>query len=164
MSYWTFSDVFEEQGVVKTPFYGGYGLIAERSIPKASFRAFELLHQLGEKRIDSPQEALITERSDGALVIALWNYAEPGEVVAARHVLLKIQGKHGRAKSFTVQYVDPQHGSALAAWKAMGSPATPSKAQIEELRAASQMEPPKKLPVNEPIELPAQRLSLVIIQ
>src|SRR5581483_556512 len=26
MSYWTFSDVFEEQGVVKTPFYGGYGL------------------------------------------------------------------------------------------------------------------------------------------
>ncbi len=28
MSYWTFSDVFEEQGAVKTPFYGGYGLIA----------------------------------------------------------------------------------------------------------------------------------------
>ena len=35
MSYWTFSDVFEEQGVVKTPFYGGFGLLAERSIPKA---------------------------------------------------------------------------------------------------------------------------------
>ena len=28
MSYWTFSDVFEEQGVVKMPFYGGYGVIA----------------------------------------------------------------------------------------------------------------------------------------
>src|ERR1700722_10355470 len=28
MSYWSFSDVFEEQGVVKQPFYGGYGLIA----------------------------------------------------------------------------------------------------------------------------------------
>ena len=36
MSYWTFSDVFEEQGVVKTPFYGGFGLLAEDSIPKAS--------------------------------------------------------------------------------------------------------------------------------
>ena len=34
MSYWTFSDVFEEQGVVKTPFYGGYGVIAEGGIPK----------------------------------------------------------------------------------------------------------------------------------
>ena len=40
MSYWCFSDVFEEQGVVKTPFYGGYGLIAERSIPKAAFPRF----------------------------------------------------------------------------------------------------------------------------
>jgi len=34
MSYWTFSDVFEEQGVVKTPFYGGFGILAERGIPK----------------------------------------------------------------------------------------------------------------------------------
>ena len=45
MSYWTFSDVFEEQGVVKTPFYGGYGLIAEDGIPKPAFNAFRLLHQ-----------------------------------------------------------------------------------------------------------------------
>ena len=36
MAYWTFSDVFEEQGVVKKPFYGGYGLIAAGGIPKAA--------------------------------------------------------------------------------------------------------------------------------
>src|SRR2546421_3982145 len=35
MPYWTFSDVFEEQGVVKTPFYGGFGLIAAGGIPQA---------------------------------------------------------------------------------------------------------------------------------
>ena len=39
MSYWTFSDVFEEQGVVKQPFYGGFGLIAAGGIPKPSFYA-----------------------------------------------------------------------------------------------------------------------------
>ena len=44
MAYWCFSDVFDEQGVVKTPFYGGYGVVAERNIPKAAFRDFELLH------------------------------------------------------------------------------------------------------------------------
>ena len=33
MSYWSFSDVFEEQGVVKKPFYGGYGLIAAGGFP-----------------------------------------------------------------------------------------------------------------------------------
>ena len=51
MSYWTFSDVFEEQGVVKQPFYGGFGLIAEDGLPKPSFNAFKLLHQLGDQRI-----------------------------------------------------------------------------------------------------------------
>ncbi len=39
LAYWTFSDVFEEQGVVKTPFYGGFGLLAEDSIPKPAFNA-----------------------------------------------------------------------------------------------------------------------------
>ena len=79
MAYWTFSDVFEEQGVVKTPFYGGYGLIAAGGIPKAAFNAFALLHRLGEQRL-SPElkDALVTKRADGTLVIAVWNYADPG--------------------------------------------------------------------------------------
>jgi len=51
LAYWAFSDVFEEQGVVKQPFYGGYGLIAEDGIPKPAFNAFKLLHRLGNQRI-----------------------------------------------------------------------------------------------------------------
>ena len=66
MSYWTFSDVFEEQGVIQRPYYGGFGLVAERGIPKAAFRAFELLHSLGNQRIESDagseaNDALITK-------------------------------------------------------------------------------------------------------
>jgi len=34
LSYWTFSDVFDEQGVVQQPFHGGFGLIAAGGIPK----------------------------------------------------------------------------------------------------------------------------------
>ena len=49
MSYWAFSDVFEEQGVVKEPFYGGYGVMAEDDIPKPAFNAFKLLHKLGDR-------------------------------------------------------------------------------------------------------------------
>ncbi len=52
MSYWSFSDVFEEQGVVKTPFYGGYGLIAERNIPKAAFHAFAATASIGRSPSD----------------------------------------------------------------------------------------------------------------
>jgi len=51
MSYWSFSDVFDEQGVVRQPFYGGFGLVAEGGIPKPAYNAFQLLHKLGNKRV-----------------------------------------------------------------------------------------------------------------
>ena len=65
MSYWTFSDVFEEQGVIKTPFYGGYGSTAMRGIPKPAFNAFALLHELGDERIaEAEDDVLVTRRND----------------------------------------------------------------------------------------------------
>ena len=48
MSYWTFSDVFEEQGVIRAPFFGGFGLIAIDHLPKPAFNVFRLLHTLGD--------------------------------------------------------------------------------------------------------------------
>ena len=78
MSYWTFSDVFEEQGVVKKPFYGGYGLIAAGNIPKPAFTAFRILHQLGDERLALDSEsAIVTRGSDGSLVVAVWNLVPP---------------------------------------------------------------------------------------
>lgn len=160
MSYWTFSDVFEEQGVVKTPFYGGYGLIAERGIPKAAYRAFELLHQLGSKRlvIDS-ENALATVREDGTVVLALWNYAEPGEESAPKTFHLNVTGT--AAKHYRMQFVDPEHGSSLRAFRQMGSPAWPSVPQIEEMIRASQLTPPEEHAISEPIPVRRQELALV---
>src|SRR2546430_15003041 len=75
----TFSDVFEEGGVVKTPFYGGFGLLAAGGIPKPAFNAFALLHQLGEEPFRAEAEgALLTRRGDGTLGLALWNYTGIG--------------------------------------------------------------------------------------
>ncbi len=79
MSYWTFSDVFEEQGVVKKPFYGGFGLIAAENLPKPAFNAFKMLHMLGETKIPaSGDDLLATKRADGRLAIALWNMSATG--------------------------------------------------------------------------------------
>src|SRR6202044_3077172 len=100
MSYWSFSDVFEEQGVVKTPFYGGYGLIAEDNIPKPAFNAFKLLHKLGDERIQLDSDsALLTRTKDGGLVVALWNYFPPGEAGAAKTITLQL-------KNLTAKHVD----------------------------------------------------------
>ncbi|HTU03164.1 MAG TPA: hypothetical protein VMG58_15145, partial [Candidatus Sulfotelmatobacter sp.] len=109
MSYWTFSDVFEEQGVVRTPFYGGFGLIAAGGIPKASFNAFRLLHRLGDQRIPLASEsALATRRQDGSLVLAVWNYSDPDQTGSPRDFLLKFSGlPDGRQARITI--VDPDH-------------------------------------------------------
>ena len=158
MSYWCFSDVFEEQGVVKIPFYGGYGLIAERGIPKAAFRAFELLHRLGESRLPVDSEnALVTKRTDGRLVIALWNYAEPGENGTAKTFKLDIKG----AKKYRMQSVAPGSGSALEAWKQMGSPVSPTPEQIKALVSASALQPATSEPVSRSIVLAPQALAVL---
>jgi xylan 1,4-beta-xylosidase len=162
MSYWTFSDVFEEQGIVKTPFYGGFGLIAERNIPKAAFRAFALLHLLGDQRLaNSSENVLVTKSRNGRLTLALWNYADPGKQAASKTFHLAIQGKRGG--SYSVRILDAGHGSSFDRWVAMGSPNYPTTAQIKELQQASELPPAVKHSMRDAIELSAHALALVEI-
>ncbi len=85
MSYWTFTDnFFEEGGVFQRPFSGGFGLIATGSIPKAPYNAFKLLNLLGDERLPIDSEnALLTRRKDGTIVMALWNYVPLEETGSA---------------------------------------------------------------------------------
>jgi len=139
MSYWTFSDVFEEQGVVKKPFYGGYGLFAEDGIPKAAFNAFQLLHMLGSERIPiASNNALVTRDPDGTLAIAVWNYAAPEEAGTPRDVRLAVTGLNG-LRHAQIRIVDSRHGSPLAAWEALGRPAFPTRSQVRQLRDAAML-------------------------
>jgi xylan 1,4-beta-xylosidase len=161
MSYWTFSDVFEEQGVVKTPFYGGFGLIAEGGIPKAAFNAFAMLHRLGDRRLNPElSNAIVTERADGTLAIAVWNYASAGDNGTSRHVRIAIDGWK-TASHFHVELLDRDHGSALTAWKAMGAPAFPTREQYDALRRAATATEKLSTPT---FELPPLSLALVEVQ
>jgi xylan 1,4-beta-xylosidase len=160
MSYWDFSDVFEEQGVIKTPFYGGYGLIAEGGVPKAAFNAFAMLHRLGEQR-SQPElaNALITKRRDGTFAIAVWNYADPGTASdMAQKVHVKLEGASGMPR-YHVEILDPVHGSALAAWRAMGSPTSPTRMQYQQLRRTATVT--QKLEGTSTFMLPSHGLALV---
>jgi xylan 1,4-beta-xylosidase len=143
MSYWTFSDVFEEQGVIKTPFYGGFGLVGEDGIPKPAFDAFELLHALGTERLPAAAEdVLATRRKDGTLVIAAWNLVEPDATGANKTIDLDFKDVAADAHA-TIRRVDAEHGDTLDAWKKMGSPQYPTQAQIAALRKAAEMGPPQ---------------------
>jgi xylan 1,4-beta-xylosidase len=131
---------------VKKPFYGGYGLIASGRIPKAAFNAFAMLHGLGDQRL-SPElkDALVTKRDDGTLVIAVWNYAEPGAGGEPRDFELHLT--QGQAADVTT--LDEQHGSAFTAWKTMGEPAFPSREQQQALRAAAMLPSPVRMPIQD---------------
>jgi xylan 1,4-beta-xylosidase len=163
MSYWTFSDVFEEQGVIKTPFYGGYGLIAEGGVPKAAFNAFAMLHRLGERRSQPDlTDALVTQRPDGTFLIAVWNYAAPSTTGSAHNVHVNFDRAAGGKPRYHVEILDRDHGSALAAWQAMASPPSPTRAQYQQLRRQAVVT--QKLDGTSTFLLPSQGLALVEVQ
>jgi xylan 1,4-beta-xylosidase len=157
MDYWSFSDVFEEQGVVRSPFYGGFGLIAAGSIPKASFHAFSILHKLGNRRIKvDSTSALATTDSKGNVVLALWNYAPPTGTGASYTTPPQIAGpdrtfevrlEHiAKGAHVAMWRVDERHGNVNAAYDAMGRPpGSLSRDQSAQLKKAAMMSPSEDL-------------------
>lgn len=146
MSWWTFDDVFEEGGVPKDPFHGGFGLIASGRIKKPSFYDFSLLHELGEERLANPaDDVLVTRRKDGALVVAAWNLVDMDRVASGVPVTLrlKFQGVANGAR-IAIQRVDETHGNPMTAYRAMGSPRYPTQAQIAVLNKASALPAPQQ--------------------
>ena len=139
MSYWTFSDVFEEQGVIKTPFYGGFGLVAEGGIPKPIFNAFKLLHHLGDQRINVDSDSMLaTRRADGALVIAVWNLSLPDDPGHTVNMAIHLKQLRPNRRAEIIE-LDPEHGSPLPAYHAMGDPISPTEIQYANLRKAAEL-------------------------
>ena len=177
MSYWSFSDVFEEQGVVRTPFYGGFGLVAEDGTPKPALNAFALLHRLGDRRLKLDSDtALATKRSDGSLAIALWNYAPPFGTGARytptpvapgpiKQFDLKIVGVRANAP-VQIWRVDADHGNVIKTFDGMGRPPAPSRDQIRKLQEAGKASPPESAALQNgviSITIPSQGLVLITV-
>ena len=144
MSFWTFSDVFEEGGPIPKPFIGEFGLRAEGGINKPSYYAWGLLHQLGEERIASDvKDAIITKTSDGGLAVAVWSLVDPDKQGEARTIRLVFAHVPPNAR-VTIQRVDEEHGNVLPKYKAMGSPEYPTPKQVEELNRETALPAPEE--------------------
>jgi len=77
MSYWTFTDIFEENGPVPSPFHGGFGLINFQGLRKPSFYAYQFLNQLGSEELLSADADSWVTRDDGGVQVLFWNYTPP---------------------------------------------------------------------------------------
>jgi len=167
LSYWSFSDVFDEQGVIKKPFYGGFGLVAEGGVPKPSFNAFRLLHMLGTERIPVASDSVLaTRHKDGSLAIAVWNYSPARSAGAPKQLTLQFSGLKGYRR-VTIYRLDADHGNALPAYAAMGSPASPTQQQYQTLKAAGRLSAPTTRKLRKgriTLMLPAKALDMVEIR
>jgi xylan 1,4-beta-xylosidase len=144
MSFWTFSDVFEEGGPIPQPFVGMFGLRAKGGINKPSYYAFGLLHKLGDQRIaNADPNVIVTKRKGGGLAIAVWNLVDPDKKGSAKKVRLVFENVPSDAL-VEVSRVDDEHGNALAAYRALGSPRYPTEEQVTKMNAATKLPAPSQ--------------------
>jgi xylan 1,4-beta-xylosidase len=139
-SYWTFSDIFEENYFSSAPFHGGFGLVNIYGIPKPAYRAFEILHKLGSEILPVDGEHATVDlwviRKPGAIQILLTNFALPRHPLSDESVRITLDNMSPVIDAF-VERIDGTHANATAAWGKMGRPGTLHPQQVQELELAS---------------------------
>jgi xylan 1,4-beta-xylosidase len=141
-SFWTFSDLFEEDYFPSVPFHGGFGLLTLHGVPKPSYRAFELLHQLGDERLRVEGRHATVDawavRGAGELMVMLTNHALPRQAIGTESVRVRLTGLR-KPRSVIIQRIDEEHANAKRAWQALDEPEYLSRPQVEALEEASGM-------------------------
>lgn len=75
MSYWTFTDIFEESGPRWEAFHGGFGLINYEDIKKSSFYAYQFLNRLGSTELkDGDSSSWICKDNSGGVQALVWDF------------------------------------------------------------------------------------------
>jgi len=152
ISYWTFTDVFEEGGGGIGPFHGGFGLVNEQGVHKPTFHAMAMLGRLGDRLLADLSHGAITRNSvTGEVSAIFYNYpAEMGttglaarssyaeartlaDIGSAQRVRHTIEGL-SPGTAFTLRVLDWEHGNVAEAWYRMGAPLNLSREQTAELR------------------------------
>jgi xylan 1,4-beta-xylosidase len=142
-SYWTFSDIFEENYFPSVPFHGGFGLLNIHGIAKPAYRAFQLLHELGTRMLPvegshETVDAWLTRGRDGQSTLMLTNFALPRHPIETEHVSFTLNSAPS-ATVASMQRIDLEHANAKRHWEQMGKPDYLSPKTVDELKELSQL-------------------------
>lgn len=136
-SYWTFGDVFEEQGVPFTPFHGGFGLVANGCIPKPTFWTFAFFKKLKEKSgkcIYRDDNAVVMRLDDGSCRGIVWNMTNRR---SGYDFAVSLELGEAAEGCLLTRTVDEEHCNPLKVWHDLGEPANPTQEELELLRSAA---------------------------
>jgi xylan 1,4-beta-xylosidase len=141
-SYWTFSDIFEENYFPSVPFHGGFGLQNIHGIAKPAHRAFQLMHDLGTEMlpVQGTHETVDAwlVRSENKTTLMLTNFALPRHPIATEQISFKLTGVPP-VSSVTIRRIDLEHANAKRHWEQLGKPKYLSPATVDDLKALSRL-------------------------
>lgn len=132
-SYWTFGDVFEEWGVPFTPFHGGFGLLADKSVRKPTFYSFKFFKDLVGKCVHRDDNSVICIDDEGTYRGVLFNSRidRTGEKL---NLQIAIPSKVSAKYTLITKTVDEKTCNPLKVWHDLGEPANPDYNQFELIR------------------------------
>lgn len=142
-SYWTFSDIFEENYFPSVPFHGGFGLLNIHGIAKPAYRAYQLLHDLGNSLLpvggqhDTVDAWVVA--GDTGLTVLVTNFALPRHPVKNEMVHVRLNNVKCAPSRITIRRIDDDNANARRAWIDDGEPEYLSAAEVARLDKASQM-------------------------
>jgi xylan 1,4-beta-xylosidase len=139
-SFWTFSDIFEESFFPTVPFHGGFGLLNLHGIPKPTYRAFQLLHDVGTEQllVDGLHETVDCSliRKDSSVTILLTNHTTPGHSIETEQIEIRLNNASKPIAAY-IQRIDVEHANPKRLWEEMGQPEYLSPKNVEQLQEAS---------------------------
>jgi xylan 1,4-beta-xylosidase len=149
-SYWTFSDIFEENYFPSIPFQGGFGLLNIHGIAKPAYRAFQLLHELGTQMMPVEGGHATVDawfvRGDQRSTLVLTNFALPRHPIETEQVSFELKSAKPESVA-SIQRIDLEHANAKRHWEQRGKPEYLNAATVEELKHLSQLQS-EPVPVN----------------
>lgn len=135
-SYWTFGDIFEEQGVPFTPFHGGFGLVANGCIPKPTFWTFKFYKDLCGECVLRTEDMVVLSTGDGGYQGIVWN---AGRKRTDRELEVTIEFPADKRQEYLLitKTVDEDTCNPLRLWHGMGEPSSLNEKQKKLLRDAA---------------------------
>ncbi|QGZ38676.1 xylan 1,4-beta-xylosidase [Pseudoduganella flava] len=156
MSYWVFTDIFEEAGPRFEAFHGGFGLMNTQGIKKSAYFAYQFLNQLGPKTLaNGDEQSIATVDGTGNVAVLLWDYTRtlPDGVNNQQYFIrdlpprdkgsaqVALRGLKPGTYTLAVSQVGYRKNDAYTAYIGMGAPRQLTRAQVTELKAQATGKP-----------------------
>ncbi|WP_413673277.1 beta-xylosidase [Massilia cellulosiltytica] len=149
MSYWTYTDLFEEPGPPTAPFEGGFGLMNPQGIRKPAWFAYKYMNELGDQQVQTTdKQSWVTKDANGVQVLA-WDFQTPdmgkktnrpffGAVQPTKNgtpLTLSLKGMKPGTYNVQVYRTGFKANDAYTAYIEMGKPKTLAANQLAKLQA-----------------------------